>query len=121
VFYIIIVIRTAYIYCYFTSLRTHTFLKRQIFINNFFTVKHICIIFYIHKKYVNNFGVYFYLLTKQIDSKLSSDGRLPTLQLTISHLQRSNSGKSLGTGCCEWLWSNRNVGKQYAPKLSQTC
>jgi len=34
-----------------------------------------------------------------------SGARLPTLQLTISHSQRLNSGKPLGTGCCEWLWS----------------
>jgi len=25
--------------------------------------------------------------------------------LTTSHSQRLNSGKPLGTGCCEWLWS----------------
>jgi len=30
--------------------------------------------------------------------------RLATLQLPISHSQRLNSGKSLSTGCCEWLW-----------------
>jgi len=58
--------------------------------------------FCIYKKY-NNFDVYFYPLSKQIDSKLSSDGHLPTLQLTTSHSQRSNSEKPLWTGCCEWL------------------
>jgi len=26
-------------------------------------------------------------------------------ELTTSHSQRFNSGKPLGTGCCEWLWS----------------
>jgi len=34
-----------------------------------------------------------------------SDARLPVLQLTISYSQRLNSGKPLGTDCCEWLWS----------------
>lgn len=36
-----------------------------------------------------------------------SDTRLITLRLTTSHLQRlnSSSGKSLGIGRCEWLWS----------------
>jgi len=34
-----------------------------------------------------------------------SGARLPTLQLTTSHSQRLNSGKPLGTGRCEWLWS----------------
>jgi len=24
---------------------------------------------------------------------------------SISHLQRLNGGKPLGTDCCEWLWS----------------
>jgi len=115
-FYIITVVKLP-IYCCFISLRTHTFLKRQIFINNFFIVRHICTIFCIYKKYVNNFDVYFYLLSKQIDSKLSSNARLSTLQLT-NQSQRSNSGKPLGTGYCEWLVVNRNVGKRYALKLS---
>jgi len=29
----------------------------------------------------------------------------PFAQLIISYSQRLNSGKPLGTGCCEWLWS----------------
>jgi len=29
----------------------------------------------------------------------------PFAQLITSHSQRLNSGKPLGTGCCEWLWS----------------
>jgi len=31
---------------------------------------------------------------------------LTTSRLTTSHSQRLNSGKSLDTGCCKWLWSN---------------
>jgi len=30
---------------------------------------------------------------------------MDTVQLPISHSQRLNSGKSLGTGRCEWLWA----------------
>jgi len=31
---------------------------------------------------------------------------LATSRLTTSRSQRLNRGKPLGTGCCEWLWSN---------------
>jgi len=40
----------------------------------------------------------------QVQESRVSGARLPTLQLTTSH-SRLNSGKSLGTGCCKWLWS----------------
>jgi len=41
------------------------------------------------------------------------------LPVAIAHSQRFNSGKPLGTGCCEWLWvTNCNVGKRMLPKIT---
>jgi len=42
--------------------------------------------------------------------------RLTTIRLTTSHSQRLNNGKPLGTGCCEWLVVNCNVGKRDTPQ-----
>jgi len=46
---------------------------------------------------------------------------LPTLQLTTSHLQRLNSGKLLGTGCCEWLWSITTWTNGTLPNFAYYC
>jgi len=43
-------------------------------------------------------------LAPAMPANVSSGARLTTLQLPISHSQRLNNGKPLGTGC-EWLWS----------------
>jgi len=37
------------------------------------------------------------------------------VQLGTNHSQRLNSGKPLGTGCCEWLWSIGTVVKRDPP------
>jgi len=49
--------------------------------------------------------------------EITSGACLPMLQLTISHSQRLNSGKPLGTGCCEWLWSIAMWANGTLPKL----
>jgi len=46
-----------------------------------------------------------HLIRETMSPPGTNSARLPTSQLTTSHSQRLNSGKPLGTGCCEWLWS----------------
>jgi len=53
---------------------------------------------------------------QSVNNKNKSDARLATLRLPISHLQRLNSRKPLGTGCCEWLWSIATWANGTLPK-----
>jgi len=50
-------------------------------------------------------SIYIIRLLEREKTKMLGDVRLTTSWLITSYSQRLNSGKPLGIGCCEWLWS----------------